>query len=154
MVLVLDEDLGAEQLVQGRVAVERRRSQVGRDPPPRLQHVGQRGYLPLHAPSTVTCLGEPGMKWPLLATALATLAVGAFAEATASGPASAEALRWQQLPPAPSKRTEVTAATDGRRIFVVGAWPRTSAPPWTRSRSTSPRAGDGRSARPCRSGSI
>ena len=48
VVLVLDEDLGAEQIVEGRVPVERRRPQMGRDPPLRLEHVGESWLLPGH----------------------------------------------------------------------------------------------------------
>ena len=48
VVLVLDEDLGAEQVVQRSVAVERRRSQVRRDAEPRIEHIGECRHVPIH----------------------------------------------------------------------------------------------------------
>ena len=60
MVLVLDEHLGAEQLVEGGVAEERRRPQVGRDPAAGLEHVGERRLLPLrHARERIGRRGLP-----------------------------------------------------------------------------------------------
>ena len=46
VVLVLDPDLGADELAQRGVAVERRRAQMRRDATPRLEHVGK--CRPIH----------------------------------------------------------------------------------------------------------
>jgi hypothetical protein len=48
VILMLDEDLGADQVVQGRVAKQRRRPQMRRDATARLEHVGERWDLPFH----------------------------------------------------------------------------------------------------------
>ncbi len=52
MVLVLDEDLGADQFVQARVLVERRGAEVRRDAVSRLVDVGEGRCL--HAPSVLS----------------------------------------------------------------------------------------------------
>jgi hypothetical protein len=49
VVLVLDEDVGAEQFVQGGVSVERRWAQMARYPVTRLQYLNKRWHLPLHS---------------------------------------------------------------------------------------------------------
>src|SRR5438045_1877927 len=61
VVLVLYEDLRAQQLVERAVAVERRRAQVRRDAKARLEHVGECRHMPIHErirPWVITSCGE------------------------------------------------------------------------------------------------
>lgn len=53
MVLVLDQDLGAEQLVQAGVAEQRRWAKMPQDATSRLEHVGERWRLPVMVRSTL-----------------------------------------------------------------------------------------------------
>lgn len=60
---------------------------------------------------------------------LALVLVLAVCTGTDRGPAPVDGttspvaeVRWERLPPAPTARTEVTAVTDGGRIFVIGGF--------------------------------
>ena len=48
VVRVRDEDRSPKRLVEASVVVEGRRAQIRRDPAPRLEHVRERWWLPLH----------------------------------------------------------------------------------------------------------
>jgi N-acetylneuraminic acid mutarotase len=56
-----------------------------------------------------------------VASALIVACTGEPSPPPSSAP-SAEGIRWERLAPAPTSRTEVTAASDGTRIFVIGGF--------------------------------
>ena len=56
VVLVLHPDLGAEQLVEARIRIERSRPEMRADPPARLEDVGEGDRRPVHARRPVSQL--------------------------------------------------------------------------------------------------